>query len=182
MTVTVFGNSRCREDSAEYKLAFELGGALATAGYSVCNGGYSGTMEATARGSKAAGGATIGVTVEELGQPANTWIDQEIKMKTLMERLLKLVSLGDGYIVLQGGTGTLLELAVVWELINKGMLKEKPVIAIGTYWTPVLQTLRNQLLREGQEQGAGLVSEAGSVSECIEVLDRRMRQLSDLHP
>ena len=37
-------------------------------------------------------------------------------MATWQERLFELVRMGDGYIACKGGTGTLVELAVVWEI------------------------------------------------------------------
>jgi len=46
-----------------------------------------------------------------------------------------LVELGRAYVVLPGGTGTLLELAKVWELKNKGFLKtDRPIILVGGFW------------------------------------------------
>ena len=44
--VTIFGGSKCREDSVEYKEARELGRLLAEAGFTICTGGYLGVMEA----------------------------------------------------------------------------------------------------------------------------------------
>jgi predicted Rossmann-fold nucleotide-binding protein len=41
--------------------------------------------------------------------------------------------------VLPGGTGTLLELAKVWELKNKGFLElGKPIILVGGFWKPLV--------------------------------------------
>ena len=60
--VTVFGSSRPGEGDEEYLLAYEVGKNLALNGFTVCNGGYAGIMEASARGAKEAGGKTIGVT------------------------------------------------------------------------------------------------------------------------
>ena len=180
VTITIFGSSKPVRNSAEYRLAYNLGRRLAGAGYTICNGGYGGTMEATARGSKSGGGSTIGVTLEEFRRPANQWIDREIRMPTLMERLMELVSLGDGYVVLRGGTGTLLELSVVWELINKGMMKKKPVVALGPFWKPIVRTVRNQLKREGHPDGGGLVFEAGSVGECVSFLGEHLRAPSEV--
>jgi len=82
-------------------------------------------MEASARGAKEAGGKTIGVTFNIKGRAANSWIDEQIHVPALIDRMMKLVELGDAYVVLKGGTGTLLELAAVWEFINKGLLAEK---------------------------------------------------------
>jgi len=129
--VTIFGGSRFREGDKEYELACELGGKLAKAGYTVCNGGYGGVMEASARGAKEAGGKTVGVTTGEFGGPANLWIHEEIRMKKWVKRLFKLIELGDAYVVLDGGTGTLVELFVVWEMLNKKLI-QKPIILLGT--------------------------------------------------
>jgi len=52
------------------------------------------------------------------------------------------VKLGQAYIVLPGGTGTLLELAKVWELKNKGFLKaDKPIILLGGFWKPLIELI-----------------------------------------
>jgi predicted Rossmann-fold nucleotide-binding protein len=50
-----------------------------------------------------------------------------------------LARLGRAYVVLPGGTGTLAELALVWELLNKGLLRgERPLIVLGDCWRPVI--------------------------------------------
>jgi uncharacterized protein (TIGR00730 family) len=146
--ITVFGSSRPREGEAEYAIAYDVGKELGQAGFSICNGGYGGIMEASAKGAKAAGGSTIGVTAAIFQRSANKWIDREIHTATLIDRLMKLVELGDGYVVLKGGTGTLLELAAVWEFVNKGIMKEKPIMIVGDFWNVVVETLRSELLWE----------------------------------
>lgn len=128
--VTIFGSSQIKEGKEEYKQALKLGALLAGAGHTVCNGGYGGVMEASARGAKEAGGKTIGVTTEEFGGKANRWIDQEIHVKKWSERLFKLIELGDAYVVCDGGTGTLVELFVLWEMSNKKFTK-KPIVVLG---------------------------------------------------
>ncbi len=42
--ISVFGSSRCQQQSQLYQLAYELGRALGTAGFAVASGGYSGTI------------------------------------------------------------------------------------------------------------------------------------------
>src|SRR5712692_2597946 len=118
--VTVFGSSRPQESDAEYEEARELGRMLATNGFSVCSGGYGGVMEAVSRGAKEGGGNTMGITAKFFTARANKWVDEEIRVKTWQERLFELVKRGHGYVVCPGGTGTLVELAVVWEMLNKG--------------------------------------------------------------
>lgn len=128
--VTIFGSSQAKEGDEDYKRGRLLGKKLAEGGYTVCNGGYGGIMEATARGAKEADGETIGVTTEEFGGQANRWVDQEIRTKKWNERLFKLIELGDAYVVLDGGTGTLVELFVVWEMLNKKLI-QRPLFVLG---------------------------------------------------
>ncbi len=145
--ITVFGSSTPRPLSPAYQIAYELGRAIAQAGWTLCNGGYGGTMEAAARGAVEAGGHTIGVTCSSLGWRGgpNTYIRQEIPTFDLLTRLNTLVRLGRAYVVLPGGTGTLLELALVWELLNKGLLRRRaPLILLGDHWTPLLEPIRRE--------------------------------------
>ncbi|MGH2566795.1 MAG: LOG family protein [Bacteroidota bacterium] len=169
-TVSIFGSSRPAPGEPEYRQAYELGKALAQAGFTVCNGGYGGIMEASARGAKEAGGSTVGVTVSIFSRAANQWIDQEIRMPSLMERLTKLMELGDAYLILKGGTGTLLELAAVWEFINKGLMKQKPIIVVGDFWKQVIETLRQEQLWEGLGDCTKFIQLVQTPEECVAFL------------
>ena len=174
-TVTIFGSSRPKQGEAEYQLAESLGTELAKAGFIVCNGGYAGIMEASARGANEAGGFTVGVTVTEFSKAANKWIDKEIRLPTLTERLMKLVELGDAYVVLKGGTGTLLELAYVWEFINKGLLREKPIMVVGSFWNGVIDTLKEELIWEGLGDCTKLITHAATPEECAALLKEKLQ-------
>jgi uncharacterized protein (TIGR00730 family) len=142
-TITIFGTANAKSGEAAYELAYETGRLLARAGFTIANGGYGGTMLAAAKGATEAGGETIGVTCSAFkDSKANEYISREIVTKSLDERLDTLVKLGQGYVVLPGGTGTLLELAKVWELKNKGFIKEdKPIILVGGFWKPLVDLI-----------------------------------------
>jgi uncharacterized protein (TIGR00730 family) len=141
--VTVFGSSRPREGEADYEEARILGRALAKHGFSVCSGGYGGVMEAVSRGAKEAGGKTCGVTAEFFkSAKLNPWVDVEVRMKTWEERLFELIRRADGFVACKGGTGTLVELAVVWEMLNKSAMAGKPFAVLGGFWQPVLDRVR----------------------------------------
>jgi uncharacterized protein (TIGR00730 family) len=143
-TISIFGTARAKPDSAIYNLAYETGFCLASAGYAIANGGYDGSMLASAKGARKAGAKTIGVTCSAFGQkPANEYITEEIRTASLDQRLDTLIELGQAYIVLPGGTGTLLELAKVWELKNKNFLNmQKPIILIGDFWQPLTEIIK----------------------------------------
>lgn len=139
--LTVFGSGTVSPGSAAYETARDVGRCCAECGWVLCNGGYGGTMEATARGARQAGGYTIGVTCAAFGRgPANRWIVSEISMPTLLKRVGKLIELGNAYLVLPGETGTLVELALVWEQRRKGLVEaERPLMCYGDFWRPVVQ-------------------------------------------
>ena len=141
--VTIFGTSRAGAGDVIFTLAMEMGRLLAQAGFTIANGGYGGTMLAAAKGAAEAGGEIIGVTCSAFKSgKANKYVTREIVTGSLDERLETLVKLGQAYIVLPGGTGTLLELAKVWELKNKGFLNaDKPIILLGGFWKPLIELI-----------------------------------------
>jgi uncharacterized protein (TIGR00730 family) len=143
LIVTVFGSSRPREGDAEYEEARVLGRALVKHGFAVCSGGYGGVMEAVSRGAKEGGGKTYGVTAEFFSAAKlNPWIDVEVRMKTWEERLFELIRMAHGFVACKGGTGTLVELAVVWEMLNKSVMNGKPFAVLGDFWQPILERVR----------------------------------------
>jgi hypothetical protein len=172
--ITIFGSSRQRENDPEYQQAYELGKALAREGYAVCNGGFGGTMAASARGAVECGGKTIGVTVNHFGNGPNEWIQEEIKMPDLPSRILKMMELGSAFIVLPGTTGTFLEFAFVWEYVNKQLFPQKPIIAYGSFWDPILSHMNKRLIEEGYRDSAEYLFLVHSTQECIEILKQRL--------
>ncbi|HKV62345.1 MAG TPA: LOG family protein [Candidatus Acidoferrum sp.] len=143
LVVTVFGSSRPREGDADYEEACILGRALAKHGFSICSGGYAGVMEAVSRGAKEGGGRTVGVTADFFKTAKlNSWVDEEVRMKTWEERLFELIRRADAFVACKGGTGTLVELAVVWEMLNKSVMNAKPFAVLGNFWEPVLDRVR----------------------------------------
>lgn len=135
-TITIFGTGKAKPGDSAYVMAHEIGKLLAQAGFTIANGGYGGTMLAAAKGAAQAGGKTIGVTCSAFKRSAaNEYISREIVTNSPDERLDTLIKLGSAFVVLPGGTGTLLELARVWELKNKGFLEEgKPIILVSRFW------------------------------------------------
>jgi uncharacterized protein (TIGR00730 family) len=150
--VTVFGSSRAMPESNTYKQAFELGKLLAEAGFTVCNGGYGGIMEASSQGAKRFGGRTIGITAKVFEKkPANILIDEEIYTENYIERLGKLTQIADAFIVLKGGVGTLSELSLVWCMTVIGEMR-KPIILVGDSWQKVIKNMLKHLVIAHQEK------------------------------
>ena len=138
MRVSVFGGSQPKEGDSAYAEAMEIGRLLAERGHTVLTGGYIGTMEAVSRGAKEAGGHVIGVTCEDIEAwrkvSANAWVMEEIRKKTLTERLHTLIHESDAAFALPGGAGTLTEVALMWNLMIVESLHRRPLILIGRGW------------------------------------------------
>lgn len=167
VTVSVFGTSRAKPGEDVFVLAEETGRALAQAGFVVANGGYGGTMLAGAKGAAEAGGTVVGVTCRAFGsRAANEYVTRELSTESLDERLNTLVEMGQAYVVLPGGTGTLLELALVWELKNKKFFdQDKPIILVGDFWGPLVT-----LIGLDDPRGVGAVrqvAEPADAAKCI---------------
>ena len=141
MKVSVFGGSQPQEGSAAYAEAQQLGRLLAQRGHTVLTGGYVGTMEAVSRGAREAGGHVIGVTCEDIESwrpiKANAWVMEEIRRKTLIERLHSLIHESDAALALPGGAGTLTEITLMWNLMIVESLHRRPLILIGDGWQSV---------------------------------------------
>lgn len=172
-TITVFGSSRPSEGHTHYALALELGAQLAAREFAVCSGGYGGVMEAVSRGAKQAGGHTIGITAEFFSSHANGWLDEIISVKTWQERLFALIEQGSGYVACPGGTGTLVELSVVWEMINKRVMPAKPFVTVGHFWKPIIDCVREIETGHGGTWGeatAPIIFDAGSPADAAKYL------------
>ena len=145
MRISVFGSSQSREGDTAYTEAIGLGRLLAERGHTVLTGGYIGTMEAVSRGAKEAGGHVIGVTCEDIETwrkvKANAWVMEEIKKKTLEERLHALIHESDAALALPGGPGTLTEISLMWNLMIVESLHRRPLILIGDGWQSVFDQL-----------------------------------------
>ncbi len=171
--VSIFGSSRPREGEPDYEEARELGRALATKGFQVCSGGYGGVMEAASRGAKEAGGRTVGITAKIFRGRANAWVDEERAAGSWDERLFELIRVAHGFVACKGGTGTLVELAVVWEMLNKRVMADKPFVVLGEFWTPIIERVREVEVAHGSrwgEAGGRIIHTARTPADAAEFL------------
>ena len=111
-TITSFGSAFISKDEKLYTEIESIGKHLGEAGYTVCSGGYGGSMEAISKGAFEAGGKTIGIGVKGKNSAQNPYLSEFVLSENLMERILTLIHKADVFIVFKGGTGTLVELSV----------------------------------------------------------------------
>lgn len=167
--VTVFGSAFPNNGEPEYDDAYKLGSLLAQKGFDVNTGGYRGIMEAVSKGVKENGGLATGITLSYVQSKPNIYLNKIISCNTLFERITKLIELGDAYIVLQGGTGTLLELAAVWEYLNKNLMDAKPVACHSIMWKEIGMIINKQLKIEGRD--INRISFFDDIEEMVEFIE-----------
>jgi len=120
------GGSDC--DEAAYELARRVGALLARAGYHLLCGGGSGVMEAAARGAREEGGLTIGILPgrDAAETPPNPYIDIPLFTGIHYARNLVNVLSSDVVVAIDGGLGTLSEIALA---LRCG----RPVVMLGSW-------------------------------------------------
>ncbi|MFC2133451.1 LOG family protein [Bacteroidota bacterium] len=172
-TVTVFGSSIPRPGDPEFETAYNLGKALGKKNISVCSGGYQGIMDAVSKGASETGAEAIGITVNIYNSKPSRYLTKQIDCDSLFERIDKLIEIGDGYIILSGGTGTLLELSVVWEYLNKGLLEEKPFAVHGEMWETIINKMEERIVTEKRK--TGLINYFDNIEALVKFIDETLK-------
>jgi uncharacterized protein (TIGR00730 family) len=149
--VTLFGSARVDEDHPAYRAARDVARRFAEAGFAVVTGGGPGVMEAANRGAKEGGGLSVGFNIElPHEQRANPYLDLEVTFRHFYARKTMLVKASEGFVLFEGGFGTLDELFEALVLIQTGKVLHFPVVLFDSaYWAGLLDWIREQPLREG---------------------------------
>ena len=153
--VSFFGDADAKKTDQHYIDAFNTARLLAENGYIIVNGGGPGVMLASTLGAKSVNGKVEVVIIDEKinmgkyyeGSEINNKgnVDQVYRTKSIQERTEKIVDLADANIVFKGGTGTMAELALVWEKAKFEYGKHKPLIFFGDSWKKTIEVLVENL-------------------------------------
>src|SRR6266581_8880029 len=149
--VTLFGSARVDEGHPAYEEAREVGKRFAEAGWAVITGGGPGVMEAANRGAKEGGGLSVGFNIDlPHEQGSNPYLDISYTFKHFYARKVCFVKPAEGFVIFQGGFGTLDELFEALTLIQTGKAQNFPVVLVDTdYWGELLVWVRGELLADG---------------------------------
>ena len=123
--IGVIGAADCSSEGAS--LAHEVGTLLAQQGAILVCGGLGGIMESAARGAKEAGGSTVGILPGVEVREANPYIDIKIVTGLSHARNILVVRSSAALIAIEGGYGTLSEIAIALKL-------GKPVVGLNTWY------------------------------------------------
>lgn len=168
--VTIFGGSKCGEDSPEYAEAHRAGELLAEAGFTICTGGYAGVMEAASRGAHERGGRVIGMTMNQFKSEPNRYLTEKIPSAHFYERLQRLITQSVGYIALRGGMGTVTEISLVWNKLQTRVLEPRPLVLLGDCWPPILKAWQQHLAVSDDD--VNLLKLARTPEEAVTIINR----------
>lgn len=144
--VTIFGGSKCREDSPEYLEAKELGARLAEAGFTICTGGYLGIMEAASRGAREKGGRVLGIVMNQFKSEPNRYLTDKVATDHFYDRLQNLITRSVGFVAFKGGMGTVTEISLVWNKLTTGVIGRRPLVLVGDCWEAVVDAWKTNLV------------------------------------
>ena len=149
--VTIFGSARCRPGTFVYNEVKRVAQALAELGCDIITGGGPGLMQAANEGAEAGDAAdrsrSVGIRVElPFEQDVNAFVEQAFEHKTFFTRLHHFVLASDAFIVVPGGIGTVLELTMIWQLLQVKHLQNTPLILVGKMWPGLVEWAKSHLL------------------------------------
>lgn len=138
--VTFFGSYKVDKESEIYKTAYELSYELTRLGYTIINGGGKGIMQASREGAIKAGGNPISVIIRSYKFDEYEK-NNAIITDNLFDRLRNLIEKSSLFIVFPGGTGTLCEIAILLDLLNKNLIRNVLILCYKNYWKRIIDFL-----------------------------------------
>lgn len=164
MRVTLYAGSAAGDSAVYAKESAAFVGEIVNAGCDIVYGGGSvGLMGLLADVAVAAGGKVTGVIPQSLvdAELAHQKLTELHVVPTMHERKNMMADLGECFVALPGGLGTLEELFEVWAALILGHHR-KPIMVLNVdgYWDPLLDMVKRMadtgFLRPGED--ASLIS------------------------
>jgi len=148
--VTIFGSARTKPSDRYYKMAEKTAALLAKNNLAVITGAGPGIMEAANKGTKAAGGVSIGLNIDvPIIQEPNKFITKLIDFRYFFCRKVMFVKYAKAFIIFPGGFGTMDEFFESITLIQTSRIEKFPVILMGSeYWKGLIDWMKQDMLRE----------------------------------
>lgn len=149
--VTIFGSARAQPGTFVYGEVKRVATALAEMGCDIITGGGPGLMQAANEGATAGGdpdrNRSVGIRVDlPFEQTVNPFVTESFEHKTFFTRLHHFVLTSDAFVVVPGGIGTVLELTMIWQLLQVKHMSDTPLILVGKMWEGLIEWAKSNLL------------------------------------
>jgi uncharacterized protein (TIGR00730 family) len=177
--VAVFGSARSRPGDRDYQLAYDMGHAIAEAGFPVITGGGPGDMEGANKGARDAGGESIGISIELPNEKPNPYVTRSLSFRYFFVRKVMFVKYSLAFVILPGGFGTLDELFEAVTLVQTAKVDPFPVILAGDdgYWDGLVDWVRKTVVPRGMVSmnEANILKRADTPAEVLALLAAHRR-------
>jgi uncharacterized protein (TIGR00730 family) len=181
--VTIFGSARAKPGTVVYDEVKRVAAALASMGCDIITGGGPGLMQAANEGAANANAPerhqSVGIRVDlPFEQEVNPFVELAFTHKTFFTRLHQFVLMSDAYVVAPGGIGTVLELAMIWQLLQVKHVQNTPLILVGKMWADFVTWARTSLLKPELSLAS---PEDMEIPHCVNTADEAIALLREYH-
>jgi uncharacterized protein (TIGR00730 family) len=181
--VTIFGSARARPGTFVYDEVKRVAAALAAMGCDIITGGGPGLMQAANEGAAAANAPernrSVGIRVDlPFEQDVNPFVEQAFEHKTFFTRLHQFVLMSDAFVVAPGGIGTVLELMMIWQLLQVRHVQDTPLILVGKMWAELVDWARRHLLTTEPPLAN---REDMAIPRCVNTADEAIALIREYH-
>jgi len=181
--VTIFGSARAKPGTFVYDEVKRVAAALAELGCDIITGGGPGLMQAANEGASSVGAPernrSVGIRVDlPFEQEVNPFVEQAFEHKTFFTRLHHFVLTSDAFVVAPGGIGTVLELMMVWQLLQVKHVHDAPLILVGKMWSQLVDWARTYLAK-AEPPLAG--AEDMTIPKCVNTADEAIAVIREHH-
>lgn len=149
--VTIFGSARVQKDHWVYSAVRDLAAELTRLDCDIVTGGGPGLMQAANEGARLAdptGARSMGIRVDlPFEQEVNAFVSDAFEHGTFFTRLHHFVLVSDAFVVVPGGIGSVLELMMVWQLLQVRKLRDTPLILAGKMYAELVEWCKQYMLR-----------------------------------
>jgi uncharacterized protein (TIGR00730 family) len=147
--VAIFGSARAKPGDFAYEEVKRAAAAVADMGCDIVTGGGPGLMQAANEGASSVGkgAASVGIRVDlPFEQEVNPFVEQAFEHKTFFSRLQHFVLASDAFVVVPGGIGTVLEMFMIWQLLQVRHVENVPLLLVGKMWPGLVDWCKQSML------------------------------------
>jgi len=179
--VSIFGSARVKPGSFGYETTKKCAAELAKLGCDIITGGGPGLMQAANEGAASAPerSKSIGICIElPFEQETNSFVSQAFGHRTFFTRLHQFVLNSDAFLVAPGGIGTVLEMTLIWQLLQVEHLKGAPLILVGQMWPGLIEWAKASMLIPGSPLAN---AEDMEIPQCVASADEAVGRVKKHH-
>jgi uncharacterized protein (TIGR00730 family) len=181
--VTIFGSARAKPGTIAYDEVKRLAAALAEMGCDIVTGGGPGLMQAANEGAAAVNAPernrSVGIRVDlPFEQEVNPFVEEAFEHKTFFSRLHHFVLTSDAFVVVPGGIGTVLELMMVWQLLQVKHVEGVPLLLVGKMWPGLVDWAKTSLLTTQPPLAS---PEDMKIPQCVNTADEAIAAMRQQH-